>query len=408
MTPPEESHRSLSKPVRLRLTAAAESRVRSGHPWVFGNSVTEVKGDAVSGSLAVMFDRKNDFLAIGLYDALSPIRCRVLSVGKRVLIDRAFWLSRIREAFERRANIASPRTTGLRWIHGENDGMPGLVLDAYGSCGVVKLYTPAWLPHLSDVFDGIKAQFGFERLVLRLSRNLMTEASGRGWKDGTAVWGELPPSPVVFSENGILFEADVVRGQKTGFFLDQRENRAWLETQTRDRTVLNAFSFSGGFSLYAARGGARSVCDLDISSHALRSSGRNFDLNRADRAIDACVRQTVQADAFEWLKENRQQFDVVVVDPPSLAKREMERARAVEAYGRLIRSACERLSPGGLLLAASCSAHVNQEEFFGVVLDTVKRRGDPWLELRRSGHPADHPSSFPEAAYLKCIAVRVG
>lgn len=355
-----------------------------------------------------MFDRKNEFLAIGLYDALSPIRCRVLSAGKRVIIDRAFWHSRVREAFERRTGIASSQTTGLRWIHGENDGMPGLVLDAYGSSGVVKLYTAAWLPHLSDVFCCLQAQFGFERLVLRLSRNLMAEAAVKGWKDGSAVWGGLPEDPVVFSENGILFEADVVRGQKTGFFLDQRDNRAWLETQTRGRTVLNAFSFSGGFSLYAARGGAKSVCDLDISSHALRSSERNFDLNRKHPTIGACVRKMVQADAFQWLKEDRQQFDVVVVDPPSLAKREMERERAIEAYARLIRSACERLSPGGLLMAASCSAHVNQEQFFGVVLDTVRRSGGRWHELRRSAHPPDHPVSFPEAAYLKCIAVRVG
>jgi len=174
------------------------------------------------------------------------------------------------------------------------------------------------------------------------------------------------------------------------------------------RTVLNAFSFSGGFSLYAARGGARSVTDLDISAHALAGAKRNFQLNQGDTAVAGCHHETVQADTFEWLGEKAAgQFDLVVLDPPSLARREPERAVAIQAYGRLAAEGLKSLRDGGILLAASCSAHVSAQEFFEVVRQSAVKSGRKFSELRTTAHAPDHPATFKEAAYLKAIYLKL-
>jgi 23S rRNA (cytosine1962-C5)-methyltransferase len=213
-------------------------------------------------------------------------------------------------------------------------------------------------------------------------------------------------APVVFSENGIRFEADVVRGQKTGFFLDQRENRAEVEKLSRGKNVLNAFSFSGGFSVYAARGGAKSVTDLDISAHALESAKRNFALNKNFPTVAACEHRTVQADAFEWIENSKEKFDLIVLDPPSLAKRESERATAIRAYEKLNSLGIMRLSRDGILVASSCSAHVSAVEFFDAVRLAAKKSGRKFSELKTKLHPPDHPAGFKEADYLKVIYLK--
>jgi 23S rRNA (cytosine1962-C5)-methyltransferase len=245
-----------------------------------------------------------------------------------------------------------------------------------------------------------------DRIVLRLSRNARAAYEAAGFRDGRNLHGEAAAESVVFREDGIAFHADVVKGQKTGFFLDQRENRRRVGTLSAGGEVLNAFSFSGGFSLHAARGGAVSVTDLDISPHALESARRNFSLNAAAPWVAAARHESVQADAFEWLEQSPRVFDVVVCDPPSLAKREHERAGAIEAYLRLTTSAIRRVRRGGLLLAASCSAHVSAEEFHEAVLQAVRRSGRAHVEVERTGHAPDHPATFPEAHYLKGAYVR--
>jgi 23S rRNA (cytosine1962-C5)-methyltransferase len=260
--------------LRLRLSATAETILRSGHPWVYSRSVREQNREGVAGELAVIFDRNDKFLAIGFYDPTSPIRVRVLHCGKPVAIDLAFWSARLAGAIARREKLFDERTTGYRILNGESDGWPGLVLDRYGQTFVPKIYASAWLERLDEIVPLICEQLGPERIVLRLSRNI----NPARWNDGQILCGEPLASPTIFSETGIWFEADVLRGQKTGFFLDQRENRRIVESLSGGRRVLNAFSFSGGFSLYAARGGAKSVTDLDISSHALASAERNFTL----------------------------------------------------------------------------------------------------------------------------------
>jgi 23S rRNA (cytosine1962-C5)-methyltransferase len=217
--------------------------------------------------------------------------------------------------------------------------------------------------------------------------------------------GAVPKQGVVqFRESGLVFEADVVHGQKTGFFLDQRENRRKIETLAAGRTVLNAFSFSGGFSVYAARGGAISVADIDISKHALASAERNLELNVGNPKVRAVRHESIQGDAFEWLAGNsNKQFDLVILDPPSLAKREAERAGAIQAYEKLIAMGISHLRPRGILLACSCSAHVTTAEFFQAARDAARKSRRPHRILLETGHALDHPARFKEAEYLKAI-----
>ena len=414
--------------LRLRVTATAESIIRGGHPWVYSDSVREQNRDGAAGELAVIFDRSDKFLALGLFDPDSPIRVRILHAGKPVTLNAAWWRARLNAAIAKRTpeNIG-PDTDGYRLINGESDGWPGLVLDRYADTLVLKLYTAAWLPRVAEIAELICAALKPVQLILRLSRNSQDAARLLGLADGLVMepGGELgregagetsPPAPQhpstsasLFRESSLRFEADVVRGQKTGFFLDQRDNRRIIESLASGADVLNAFSFSGGFSLYAARGGAKSVTDLDLSAHALEAARRNFALNLTDPRLAAARHEQIQADCFEWLATSPQRtFDLVVLDPPSLAKRETERAGAIQAYGRLAASGLTRIRPGGLLLAASCSAHVSAEEFFGAVREAARRSGRRFTELRTTGHAPDHPATIPEAKYLKAIYLRLG
>ncbi|HEY6170374.1 MAG TPA: class I SAM-dependent methyltransferase [Verrucomicrobiae bacterium] len=394
--------------LRLHVTAAAERNLRAGHPWLFSDSIREQSRVGELGELAVIYDRDDKFLAIGLFDPDSPLRARMLHTGKPLTLDAAWWQQRLRAALDRRTGLFDAQTTGYRLIHGENDGWPGLVLDRYGDTLVLKLYTAAWLPRLDEIVALIAEMLKPTRLVLRLSRNIQTVARERfNRNDGEIITGPPLTGPVNFLETGIAFEAEVQRGQKTGFFLDQRENRRLVETLARGRDVLNAFSFSGGFSLYAARGGAKSVTDLDISPHALEGARRNFALNQRIAAVATCRHEQVQADAFEWLAQRpSRQFDLIILDPPSLAKREAERARAIQAYRNANADAIRWLAPGGILVTASCSAHVTNEEFFGAVRQAARDSARKFTELQTTAHPPDHPAGFPEAHYLKTIYLR--
>lgn len=394
--------------LRLRVTAVAENHIRSGHPWVYSDSVREQNRAGRAGELAVIFDRSDKFLAVGFFDPESPIRVRILHVGKPLTVDAGFWRQRLEAACRRRAGLFGANTTGYRLINGESDGCPGLVLDRYDTTLVLKIYTAAWLPWLETIETLLRERLPGGAMVFRCSRNIERVASACDSRFKPAPSPSTAPgAAVVFCENGIRFEADVWRGQKTGFFLDQRDNRSLVESLARGRSVLNAFSFSGGFSLYAARGGAKSVTDLDISQHALASAKRNFALNAADATIAQCPHEPIQTDVFEWLAGNGgRQFDLIVLDPPSLAKREMERAGAIRAYGKLVAGGLGHLNAGGVLVACSCSAHVTAAEFFDAARAAATRSGRRFTELQTTGHAPDHHATFPEANYLKAIFLR--
>jgi len=390
--------------LRLRVSAPAERFIRSGHPWVYSDSIVETNRTGDVGELAVVYNRDNKFMALGLYDPQSPIRLRVLHSGKPVKADREWWIARLQAAKDKRVPLFDEaQTNAWRWVSGENDGFPGLVIDRYADVLVMKLYSAVWLPRLSEVLDWVREVFAPTALVLRLSRNIQPIAKERwGLSEGCLVGST--ENLVVFRENGIRFEAEVLQGQKTGFYLDQRDNRARVQELAKGREVLNVFSFSGGFSLYAARGGAKSVTDLDISKHALDSANRNFALNPWSASVP---HECVQGDAFEWIANGpRRSFDLIICDPPSLARREMDREGAIKAYATLAANCLRRLSPGGVLAAASCSAHVSEAEFFDAVMSAADHAG-PWQELWRSAHAPDHPATFAEAHYLKCIALQI-
>lgn len=401
--------------LRLRVSTAAEYAIRRGHPWLYSESIRDQNREGVAGELAVIYDRQDRFLAIGLFDPDSPLRVRMIHAGKPVNVDETWWRGRLDNAIARRDGLFDGTTTGYRLVHGESDGWPGLVLDRYGSAFVVKLYTQAWLPRWGEVkallqerLPAIAPGTAPTTLILRLSRNIQENAArDHGLADGQVVWGDAGSGLQSFLESGLDLEAEVLRGQKTGFYLDQRDNRRRVESLAAGRTVLNVFSFTGGFSIYAARGGAISVTDLDISEHALSGSRNNFARNRHYPAVDQCHHECVQADAFDWLAApNAASFDLIVLDPPSLARREAEREGAIRAYGHLANASMRRLRPGGILLAASCSAHVTADEFFQAIRDSARATNRRFEEMEITGHPPDHPAGFPEAKYLKAIYLR--
>ena len=401
----QSSERTEKQPtLRLRIASTAEWKVRSGHPWIFADSIKSQNRAGTMGELAVVYDKWDNFLAIGLFDPYSPLRVRVLHTGKPQTLDQTWWTGRFNDALKLRATMFNAATTGYRCIHGESDGWPGLVLDRFGDTAVLKLYSAVWFGQTDRVTALVREHLPIQRLVVRLSRNIQRLAAQENIADGSILFGQRVAEPVLFRENGLLFEADVLKGQKTGFFLDQRENRVRVGELAHGRSVLNTFSFSGGFSVYAARAGATSVTDLDISAHALEAAERNFRHNSA--STGDCRQEIVKADAFDWLKQTRRQFGMVVLDPPSFAKKESERKGALEAYARLAGLGIQRVEPGGVLVAASCSAHISADEFFATVRSAARQSARKFTELETTGHPADHPAKFPEALYLKCIYLR--
>lgn len=398
----------------VRATADAVRQLRAGSPWLYDGSITSVSHTAPAGDLAVVFDGRRGFVAIGLWDPESPIRVKVLHTGSPTTIDRDWWRSRIATALDRRATLAGDEsTTAYRCVHGENDGLPGLVVDRYDRTLVVKLYSAAWFPHLATVVDVLTEAIAPERLVLRLSR---TVAAGDtfGLTDGDTLVGEPPHRPVLFRERGLTMEVDVVHGQKTGHFLDQRDNRALVRGLAAGRDVLDVFASTGGFALAAAAGGARSVHLVDLSAPAIATAERNLAHNRRLDEVRRCAVRTTVGDAFEVLEQlarraerDADRFDLVVIDPPSFAHNQASVERALRAYAKLTRLAVALLRPQGVLVQASCSSRVSPDEFFEAVLTSAARAGRPLRELRRTGHPIDHPIGFTHGGYLKALFASV-
>lgn len=396
-----------AKRIALRISPPAEHALRQGHPWIFDQSIAWQSHVGAPGDLAVIFDDKRRFLAIGLYDPTSAIRVRILQSREPATINADWFQNKLVMAARLRAALDEKNTNGYRLVHGENDGLPGLVLDRYADTLVLKLYTPAWIPHLKDFCDALTQVSPARHLILRLNRSLQKQTEFlHGLSDGTTLSLQTPPSLILFKENGLVFESDPVHGQKTGFFLDQRDNRARVEKLSRDRSVLNAFAYTGGFSVYAARGGAKEVVSVDVSAPALEAAVRNMGHN----GLTAVAHETIAEDAFEVLARMASQkrlFDVVIIDPPMFAQSEKQIAAALSAYRKLTRLGLGVLRHGGTLVQASCSSRVDAEPFFEAVHQSAKEAGRRLTEIERTGHALDHPISFKEGAYLKCLFARV-
>ena len=398
----------------MRVTPDALRQIRGGHPWVYETSIESIKGTGVAGDLAVVFDDDRKFTAIGLLDPESPIRIKLVHEGKPATIDRAFWTARVAAALARRQPLidsagTNDATTGYRCINGENDGFPSLVLDRYDRTLVLKLYSTIWVPHLADLVPAIDEVFRPDALVLRFARNI-DEGGLFGLEEGDALIGVSPADPVLFQEHGLTFEADVVHGQKTGHFLDQRDNRAFVRRLTRGCRVLDMYASTGGFSVNAAAGGAYEVVAVDLSEPTLAVASRNMQHNIEVPEVAACTFRPMKADALEALNRlarSGDRFDVVIIDPPSFTPRQASVERALTMYGMLTAKGVQLVRPGGVLVQASCSSRVTADQFHTTVSHAAAQAGRPLDEFNRTRHPLDHPVDFPQGHYLKAVFAHV-
>ncbi|NNE11689.1 MAG: methyltransferase domain-containing protein, partial [Ilumatobacter sp.] len=390
----------------VRVTPDALRQLRGGSPWLYDGSITSISHEGAPGDLAVVFDDHRKFAAIGLFDPTSPIRVKVVHTGAPLTIDGAFWSARLADALDRRRSLADdPDTTAYRCVHGENDRLPGLIVDRYDDTLVVKLYTPAWFPHLRSVVDALVEALAPERIVLRLGRSVATGETF-GLADGTTLVGPAPTGPVRFRERGLVLEADVVQGQKTGHFLDQRDNRALVRGMAEGADVLDVFASTGGFAVSAAAGGARSVHLVDQSEPALDTARRNLGHNDRLAEVRRCTVKVTVGDAFKVLADlatRDERYDVVVIDPPSFASNQAAVPRALAAYSRLTRLGLAVVRRGGTLVQASCSSRVTADEFVDAVLVAAASAGADVNVTRRTGHAVDHPIGFEHGEYLKAV-----
>jgi 23S rRNA (cytosine1962-C5)-methyltransferase len=363
------------------------------------------------------------FVARGYYDPRSPIAVRVLTLDPAEGVGPHLWRRRIARAVAlRRAYVpfSDPAATDcVRLVHGENDGLPGVVVDLYGRFAVLKLYSAGLVPHRDAIVEGVRAEVPLDGVYGRdeetsaeaeQDETALEDDSAARPARGQVLWGKEPPDPIVVHENGVALAVDARSGQKTGFFLDQRDNRFALRRFARNAgRALNCFSYSGGFSVAAALGGARAVVSVDRDASALRLAPRNFELN----GLDPAAHSFVVADVLDDLaarKEAKERFDLVILDPPAYAKTQKAVPAALDGYASLHRAALAVLAPGGILATASCSARVSPEQFLGAIREAAtKSRVDlSLLEERRQ--PPDHPVklAFPEGRYLKFLVFRRG
>jgi 23S rRNA (cytosine1962-C5)-methyltransferase len=395
-----------SAPPRLELTKDLAHHLRQGHPWVFRNAFGRLP--RLPPGEVVDVTRQGQFVARGLYDPLSPIAVRVFALGSDEAVDSALFARRVAQAADlRRRVIDLERTDSFRLLHGESDFLPGVVADLYSGFVVLKLYSAALTPHRAALVEALRAAWPGLRGVFgrdEVGREDDEEAAKGG---GRVLFGEAPPERIAIREEGLRLWVDVRAGQKTGLFLDQRENRFALRRYARDREVLNCFSYTGGFSVSAATAGARSVASLDLDGDAIALARENFELN----GLDASRHDFMVGDVFKWLaqwKKSGRRFDLIVLDPPAFAKSQAKVQAALGGYAALNRAALQILNPGGVLATASCSARVSPEAFGGAVADAAAKIGVPLQLLEERGQPPDHPVSvqFPQGRYLKFFVYR--
>ncbi|WP_405211982.1 class I SAM-dependent rRNA methyltransferase [Dokdonia sp. Asnod2-E02] len=388
-----------TKRLAVKLNARAEKLVKQGHPWVFDNSIAKLNKEGQAGDLAILFDNRADKVyGIALYDPDSPIRLKVLS-STPATANEAFFKGKIQVAFKKRAKLLRTDTNSYRLLFGENDGFPGLIADVYDRVIVVKVYSAIWFPYLEMVLPHLLAISHTETMVLRLSRNV-GKGNTYGLADGQVIHGVLKNDVVTFVEHGVKFSANVIYGHKTGYFLDHRNNRKRVGELSRGKSVLDVFSYAGGFSVHALAGGAKEVVSLDISAQALEVAVQNGKLNphkgtHKTMAIDAFV-------GLQQLIDEQQQFDIVVIDPPSFAKSAREVPTARNSYARLAQLGAQLTKRNGLLVLASCSSRVEAQVFFDICEAHIRKSNRTFNVEDKTYHDIDHPIGFPEGAYLKC------
>jgi 23S rRNA (cytosine1962-C5)-methyltransferase len=389
---------------RLLLKRGKEESLRRFHPWVFSGAVQQMDEGIEEGEVVRVVTSSGDFIAVGHYQ-IGSIAVRVLSF-RDVEIDGEFWYSRLKSALEMRRSIGiadNPQNNTYRLVHGEGDLLPGLVIDVYGKTAVMQAHSVGMhasrvqiAEQLMEVMEG-----RIENIYYKSETTLPYKAD-LGQENGFIFGGSDDNTAI---ENGLMFYVDWLRGQKTGFFVDQRDNRSLLEKFARNKTVLNMFCYTGGFSFYAMRGGAKLVHSVDSSAKAIELTNRNVALNFPGDTRH----QAFCEDAFKYLEEAGGNYDLIILDPPAFAKHRGALHNALKGYIRLNNKALQKIQPGGILFTFSCSQVVTKEHFRNAVFTAAAQAGRKVRILHQLHQPADHPINIfhPEGEYLKGLVLYV-
>lgn len=388
------------EPVRLKLARERTRTLKQGYPWIYRDWLKELPPSPI-GSRALVRDKEGTLLAFGMYDPTGPLAVRVCALEREKLDDELI-LGKLEAALELRRTLFDERTNGYRLLNGEGDGLPGLTCDLYAGQAVLKLDgdAPSAFWNVEAVADWLIQRLSISDVFLKFRSDAKTR--------GRAVRGAAPAEVIHFVENGKQFRANVVEGQKTGFFFDQRDNRARVGELARGRSVLNLFAYTGGFSVYAGINGARDVTSVDLAKPAIEEARGNWRIN----GLPDETHHTVAADVFQFLEEARaagRLWDLVIVDPPSFAPAARHVEKAIGSYQTLFASALQVLAPGGIAALSSCSSHVTAQMFFELTEVAVSKARRRATVLGVYGQPADHP--FPlvcrELQYLKFLLLQV-
>lgn len=388
----------------IYLRRGKEESLQRFHPWIFSGAIHHVDDAIAEGDVARVITAEGAFIAVGHYQ-IGSIAVRVLSF-RDITIDRDFWRARLDAALQMRRSIGTadnPRNDTYRLVHGEGDNLPGLIIDCYGSTAVMQAHSVGMHVARQEIGEALVEVMG-SRIshVYYKSETTLPFKAELGQENGFII-GSTDDNIAV--ENGLRFHVDWLRGQKTGFFVDQRENRALLEQYAKDKSVLNMFCYTGGFSVYAMRGGARLVHSVDSSAKAIELTNRNIELNfPGDSRHEAFC-----DDAFKYLDANDNKYDLIVLDPPAFAKHRGALRNALKGYTRLNVKGLERIRHGGLLFTFSCSQVVTKDNFRNAVFTAAAQTGRKVRILHQLHQPADHPINIyhPEGEYLKGLVLYV-
>lgn len=394
---------------QVYLRKGKEESLARRHPWIFSGAIDYIKAEEeefAEGALVEVYTRAGEFIAQGHYQ-VGSIAVRVLSF-EREAIDQAWWNRRIASAYGVRRTLGltdDPATTCYRLIHGEGDSLPGLVVDIYGTTAVVQCHSVGMYLARREIAEAIRAAYGDSITAIydKSSQTLPYKAELNA-VDGY-LWGTTDHASQVVLEHGDKFVVNWEKGQKTGFFLDQRENRELVKRYAKGRTVLNTFCYTGGFSVYALSGGAKEVCSVDSSERAVALATENMRLNFGEGAPHT----EVAADAVEYLRDIGDKYDLIILDPPAFAKHHKVLGNAMQGYKRLNARAMAQIKPGGILFTFSCSQAVSKELFRTTVFSAAAIAGRKVRILHQLTQPADHPINIyhPEGEYLKGLVLYV-
>ncbi len=386
------------------LKSGKDQSVRRFHPWVFSGAIKKIKGNVREGDLVAVYDNKDEFLAIGHYQ-IGSIAVRILTF-KEEEIDAEFWKRKIETAYILRNEIGladNEQTNSYRLVGAEGDGMPGLIIDFYNGTAVVQMHSVGMYLIQDILVDALKEVLGdkLKAVYNKSEGSLPFKANLNPVND--YVWGK--PESKIALENGLKFHVDWEKGQKTGFFIDQRENRSLLEKYAKGKDVLNMFCYTGGFSFYAMRGGAKSVHSVDSSERAISITDKNVELNFPGDERHS----SFAMDAFKYLENAKDKYDLIILDPPAFAKHQNVVHNALQGYKRLNAIAFEQIRPGGIVFTFSCSQVVNKDMFRKMAFSAAARAGRQVRILHQLTQPADHPISIyhPEGEYLKGLVLQI-